>query len=50
MELVCADEQSYELELQAYQSVFLDFKYKPPSFVSMEIATSTKIPITPFVV
>jgi hypothetical protein len=25
------DEQSYRFKLQAYQTSFLDFKYKPPS-------------------
>jgi hypothetical protein len=29
MELVRFDEQSYQLELQAYQIVFPDFKYEP---------------------
>jgi hypothetical protein len=32
MELVCFDEQSYQLELQAYQITFPDFKYEPLSF------------------
>ncbi len=29
---------------------FLDFKYEPRSFVSMQIGTNSKIPTTPFVV
>jgi hypothetical protein len=44
------DEHSYQLELQAYQTTFLDFKYEPPNFISVEIGTNNKIPITPFVV
>jgi hypothetical protein len=50
MELAHFDEQSYLLKLQAYQTVFHDFKYEPPSFVFMEIGTSSKVPTTPFVV
>jgi hypothetical protein len=42
--------QSYQLELQAYQTVFPDFKYKPPSFIFVEIGTSSIILATPFVV
>jgi hypothetical protein len=50
MELARFDEQSYQLELQAYQTTFPSLKYKPPSFVSMEIGISNKIPTTPSVV
>ncbi len=50
MELVCSNEQNYQLELQAYQIVFLDFKYEPLSFVSVEIGTSNKVPTTPSMV
>jgi hypothetical protein len=42
MDLARIDEHVYQLELQAYQTAFLDFKYEPPSFVSMEIKTSTR--------
>ncbi len=37
-------------KLQAYQIVFLDFKYKPSNFVFVEIGTSSRVPITPFMV
>jgi hypothetical protein len=50
MELAHFNEHSYQLELQAYQTAFHDFKYEPLSFVSMEIGTSSKVPITPYVV
>jgi hypothetical protein len=50
MELTCFDEQSYQLELQAYQTVFPDFKYEPSSFVFVEIGTSSKILATSSVV
>jgi hypothetical protein len=50
MELACFDEHSYQLALQAYHIAFLDFKNEPPSFVSMEIGTSSKVLVTPFVV
>jgi hypothetical protein len=50
MELTCCDEQSYQLELQACQIVFPDFKYEPPSFVFMEIGTSSRVLATPYVV
>jgi hypothetical protein len=50
MELVCSDEQSYQLELQAYQIIFPDSKYEPLSFVSVEIGTSIKVPATPSMV
>jgi hypothetical protein len=50
MELAWSDEQNYQLELQAYQIFFHDFKYEPSNFVSMEIGTSSKVPITPFLV
>jgi hypothetical protein len=50
MELVRSNEQSYKLELHTYRTAFPDFKYKPLSFVSMEIGTNSRVPITPFVV
>jgi hypothetical protein len=50
MELTCSDEQSYQFEMQTYQTIFLDFKYEPLNFESMEIRTNNKIPTTPFVV
>jgi hypothetical protein len=50
MELARLDEESYQLELHAYQTAFLDFKYKLPNFVSTEIGTSNRAPTTPFVV
>jgi len=50
MELVRSNEQNYQLELQSYQIVFLDFKYKPLSFVFVEIGTKNRIPTTPCVV
>jgi hypothetical protein len=50
MELTHSNEQSYQLELQAYQTIFCDFKYEPPSFVTMEIGTNSRVFATPFVV
>jgi len=50
MELAHSNEQSYQLELQAYQIIFPNFKHELSSFVSVEIGTSSKVPITPFVV
>jgi hypothetical protein len=50
MELVHSNEQSYYLELQAYQTTFLDFRYEPSNFVYVEIGTNSKIPTTPSVV
>jgi hypothetical protein len=50
MELAHFDEHAYQLELLAYQTNFLDFKYKPFSFVSMDIGTSSRLLVTPFVV
>jgi hypothetical protein len=50
MELVHSDEQSYQLNLQAYQIVFPDFKYKPSSFVFVEIGTNSRVPTMPFMV
>jgi hypothetical protein len=41
------NEQNYQLELEAYQNVFPDFKYEPSSLVSMEIRTSNRVPATP---
>jgi hypothetical protein len=32
MELAHFDEQSYRLELQAFQTISPDFKYEPPEF------------------
>jgi hypothetical protein len=37
MELVRSHEQNYQLELYAYRTTFLDFKYEPPSFVFVEL-------------
>jgi hypothetical protein len=42
MELARIGEHVYQLELQAYQTAFLDFKYEPTSFVYVEIKTSTR--------
>ncbi len=50
MELAHFDEQGYQLELQAYQTAFLDFKYKPPKFVFVEIETSSTILALPSMV
>jgi hypothetical protein len=50
MELAHYNEQNYQFELHAYQIAFLDFKYKPPSFVSIDIKTSSRVPTTPFMV
>jgi hypothetical protein len=50
MELVCSNEQSYQLELHAYQTTFLDFKYEPSNFIFVEIETTSKIPTMPSVV
>ncbi len=50
MELARFDEQSYQLELQAYQTILLELKYKPLSFLSMQIGTNGKIIVTPSVV
>jgi hypothetical protein len=50
MELAHSEEQSYQLELQAYCIVFPNFKYELPSFVYEEIGTSSKVRITRFVV
>ncbi len=50
MELARYDEQSYQLELHAYEIIFLDFKHKPPSFVFMEIGTNSRILVTPSMV
>jgi hypothetical protein len=50
MELARFNEQGYQLELHAYQTTFLDFKYEPPSFVFVEIITNSRILATPFVV
>jgi hypothetical protein len=50
MELFHFDEQSYQLKLQAYQIAFLDFKYKPSSFVFVEIGIRNKVLAMPYVV
>jgi len=50
MELAHFDEESYQLELHAYQTIFLDFKYKPLNFVFVEIGISNKVLVTPFLV
>jgi len=50
MELAHSDEQGYQLELQAYWIIFLDFKYKPLNFVYVETRTNNKAPSTPFMV
>jgi hypothetical protein len=50
MELAPSNEQGYQLEMQAYQTIFLNFKYKPLSFVYVEIRTSRRVPTTPSMV
>jgi hypothetical protein len=50
MELACFNEQSYQLELQVYRIIFLDFKYESSSFVIVEIGTSNRTPTTPSLV
>jgi hypothetical protein len=50
MELAHSHEQNYQLELHTYQIVCPNFKYEPPSFISMEIGTNSKVPTTPFAV
>jgi hypothetical protein len=50
MELAHFDGEGYQLELQMYQIAFLDFKYKPPSFIYVEIGTSNRTLVTPFMV
>ncbi len=50
MELARFDEQNYQLELQAYQTTYPDFNYKPLNLVSLEIGTSNRVLVTPFVV
>jgi hypothetical protein len=50
MELAHFDEQSYQLELQAYRTTFPDFKYKPLNFISMEIGTNSRVQTTPSMV
>jgi hypothetical protein len=50
MELACFNEQGYQFELHAYQTAFLDFKYKPHSFVFVEIRTNNRVPTMPYVV
>jgi hypothetical protein len=50
MELVHSHEQSYQLQLYAYQTAFPDFKYEPPSFISVEIGTISRVPATPSMV
>jgi hypothetical protein len=43
MELAHFDEQNYQLELHAYRTTFPDFKYEPPSFVFVEIGTTSRV-------
>jgi hypothetical protein len=50
MEFAHFDEQGYQLELVAYQTTFLNFKYKPFNFISVEIGTSSRVLATPLVV
>jgi len=50
MELTCSNKQVYQLELQVHRITSLNFKYKPPSFVFMEIGTNIRALATPFVV
>jgi hypothetical protein len=50
MELARSYEQNYQLELHAYWTAFLDFKYEPLNFVYVEIGTSNKVLVTPYVV
>jgi len=50
MELAHSNEHKYQLELESYEIVFLDFKYKHLSFVFVEIGTKSRIPTTPCVV
>jgi hypothetical protein len=38
------------LELQAYPTTFPNFKYKPHSFVFVEIRSNSKTPTTPTIV
>jgi adenylosuccinate synthase len=47
MELSRCNEQGLQLELHAYRTTFLDFKYKPPSFVFAKNKTNSKILATP---
>ncbi len=42
LELVQSNEQVYELELHTYHIAFLEFKYVPLDFVSVEIRIGTK--------
>jgi hypothetical protein len=39
MELTHFNEHGYQLELQAYQTSFLNFKYEPPNFIYVELET-----------
>jgi hypothetical protein len=50
MELAHFNEQSYQFELQAYKIAFPYFKYKPLSFVFVEIGTNSKVPTLPSMV
>jgi hypothetical protein len=50
MELAYSDEQNYQLELYAYRTSFPNFKYKPPSFMFVEIGISSKVLVTPSMV
>jgi DNA-binding transcriptional regulator PaaX len=46
MELARSEEQSYQLELQAYCIAFPNFKYELLTFVYEEIETSSKVRVT----
>jgi hypothetical protein len=50
MELAHFDEQGYQLELCTYQTTFLDFKYEPPNFVSIDNRTNSRVLSTPSMV
>jgi len=50
MELAHFDEQSYQLELHAYQTTFPNFKYKPFNCIFVEIRTNSRVLATPFLV
>jgi hypothetical protein len=50
MELVHFHGQSFQLKLYTHQTVFPNFKYKPPSFVYVEIGTNSRVPTTPSMV
>jgi hypothetical protein len=39
MELTHSNKHGYQLELQAYQTSFPNFKYEPPNFIYVELET-----------